>query len=142
MNNEDLLNEEIEIEKLERDSMNRNLYHNKVSNRVKNLILKDIENNFICLSPQGTYSQEFDLTTLYLVGGIFNFTALEKIFPNSTKVFNKYVLPKEYLNPNKPTFKQKHKDIYYDYKFPKKYNGYWLYSGKIKGGKTNLSIMK
>lgn len=124
----------------ERDSMNKNLYPNRVSDRVHRLIEKDIERRCIFLKPHESYSFEFDLTPFFLLNGSYNFILKSRIMPESVTFGNPYVILKSYSLNDEKRFDPKYNDNYYTFSLPSIYNGYKLYTGEIKEVTIHLDL--
>ena len=134
--------EERDLLQSERDSMDNNLYPKGVSDRVYNLLEKDILNQCIFLTPFAEYTVEFDLTPFFLLKGTYNFQTNKKKIRKFVTVWNKYIIPKSYSLEQEHFFESKYNNNYFKYKMPKKKKGYRLYSGKINGASVKIVFEK
>ena len=132
--------EEGDLLQFERDSIDKNLYPKGVSDRVYNLLEKDILDQCIFLPPFSEYTVEFDLTPFFILKGTYNLLTNKKKAHKSVTVWNKYTISKSYPLEQKKRLKTKNNDNYFKYKLPKKNKGYKLYSSKINGTEVKIVL--
>ena len=129
--------DERKLEFAERDSMDKGLYPNGVSDRVLRLIEKDIEHRCIFLKPRESFSFEFDLTPFFLLKGSYNFIFKSQKQPESVTFRNPYVIYKAYpLNVHNP----RDNDNFYTFNLPLTHKGYKLYTGEVNEVNVMLNV--